>query len=111
VRAFAADPGLVNTEIGLKSNSFIARWAWGIRRRGGISADESAKGIVYLATAPELQEAQEIYWKHSKPKSPSKYALDPEAAAALWNLPHAPTRLIGQNMTEKTATRQLILEP
>ena len=37
---FRGDLGLVNTEIGLKSNSFMARWLWDIRRRGGITPEE-----------------------------------------------------------------------
>ncbi len=85
-RAFAADPGLVNTEIGLKSNSFIARWAWGIRRRGGISAEQSARGIVFLATEPSLQQATDLYWRHGHPKLPSSYAMNVEAAGQLWRL-------------------------
>ncbi|HTO99999.1 MAG TPA: SDR family NAD(P)-dependent oxidoreductase [Anaerolineales bacterium] len=85
-RAFAADPGLVNTEIGLKSNSFIARRLWDLRRRGGISPEESAKGIVYLATEASLQNATEIYWQHGRPKAPSTYALNREAALQLWKL-------------------------
>ena len=85
-RAFAADPGLVNTEIGMKSNSFIARWIWNLRRRGGMTAEESAKGIVYLATEPSIQKAGELYWKHGKPKAPSGYALNLEAAGQLWKL-------------------------
>ncbi len=86
VRAFAADPGLVNTEIGLKSNSFLARWAWDLRRRGGITPEESAKGIVFLATEPSIQDASAIYWKHGKPKAPSTQALNTEAAGQLWRL-------------------------
>jgi NAD(P)-dependent dehydrogenase (short-subunit alcohol dehydrogenase family) len=86
VRAFAADPGLVNTGIGLKSNSFLARWIWNIRRRGGIPAEESAEGIIYLATEPGIQNSAQIYWKHGKPKSPSPYALDPQAARRLWSI-------------------------
>ncbi len=86
VRAFAADPGLVNTEIGLKSNSFLARWAWDVRRRGGITPDESARGIVYLATEPSIQGADALYWKHSQPKAPSGYSQNREAAAQLWRL-------------------------
>ncbi len=86
VRAFAADPGLVNTEIGLKSNSFLARWLWNLRRRGGITAEESARGIVYLATDSSIQDAHDLYWKHGKPKAPSGYALNREAAGQLWKL-------------------------
>jgi len=84
VRAFAADPGLVNTGIGLKSNSLIARWIWDIRRRGGISAETAARGIIYLATEPSIQNSNEIYWKHGRPKAPSAYAQDPQAARQLW---------------------------
>lgn len=86
VRAFAADPGLVNTEIGLKSNSFLARWAWDLRRRGGITPDESARGIVFLAAEPSIQDADAIYWKHGKPKAPSSQALNSESAGQLWKL-------------------------
>jgi retinol dehydrogenase 12 len=86
VRAFAADPGLVNTELGFKSNSFIARKIWDVRRRGGITAEESARGVVFLATEPSIQNAGQIYWKHGKPKDPSPYALNLEAAGQLWRL-------------------------
>ncbi len=86
VHAFAADPGLVNTEIGLKSNSFLARWLWDLRRRGGISPEESAKGILYLATEPSIQNSTEVYWKHGQPKTPSAYAQNPQAARQLWEL-------------------------
>lgn len=86
VRAFAADPGLVKTDIGLKSDSFISRWIWHIRRRGGISAAESAQGLVFLASEPSIQESDKIYWLHSKAKPPSRYAQDPAAARRLWEL-------------------------
>ncbi len=86
VRAFAADPGLVRTDIGLKSNSVVARWVWSVRRRGGISPEESANGILFLATEPSIQNSKEIYWKHAQPRVPSAYALNPQAAGQLWEL-------------------------
>lgn len=86
VRALAADPGLVNTPIGAKSDSFVARWIWNIRRRGGISAQKAARGIVFLISEPGIQESGEIYWLHGKPKSPSNYALDADIACRLWEL-------------------------
>ncbi len=86
VRAFAADPGLVNTELGMKSNSFLARWAWDLRRRGGITADESARGVVFLAIDPSIQMADALYWKHGRPKAPSSYGTNSEAASQLWKL-------------------------
>ena len=86
VHAFAADPGLVNTEIGLKSNSFLARWIWDLRRRGGISPEELARGILYLATEPSIQCSAEVYWKHGQPQAPSAYARNAQAAQQLWDL-------------------------
>jgi NAD(P)-dependent dehydrogenase (short-subunit alcohol dehydrogenase family) len=86
VRAFAADPGLVNTDIGLKSNSFIARAAWSLRRRGGVSPLRPAAGIVFLATDPGIQESHEVYWRDRKPSPPSAAAVNPGAARQLWDL-------------------------
>jgi NAD(P)-dependent dehydrogenase (short-subunit alcohol dehydrogenase family) len=86
LRAFAADPGLVNTEIGLKGNPRLARWIWNWRRLGGVTAEQSARGVVFLAVEPSIQAAQEVYWKDSNPRPPNPYALDPEAARRLWEL-------------------------
>ena len=86
LRAFAADPGLVNTQIGLKSNSWLARLAWDVRRRGGVSPERAAEGIVYLATEPSIQNASEVYWKNGRPKEPDALALNPQAARQLWEL-------------------------
>ena len=84
VQAFAADPGLVFTEMGFKGNPGLVRWIWDWRRRGGISAEESARGVVFLATEPSIQDSPEIYWKHSQPKAPNPHALDPQEARRLW---------------------------
>lgn len=86
VHAFAADPGLVNTEIGLKSNSSIARWVWNIRRRGGVTPEAAAQGLVFLATEPSIQDAADLYWKNGRPRKPSYEALNPQAAKQLWEL-------------------------
>jgi NAD(P)-dependent dehydrogenase (short-subunit alcohol dehydrogenase family) len=86
VRAFAADPGLVKTDMGFKQTPALARWIWDRRRRGGISPEESAEGVVFLASEPSIQDASEVYWKHGKPKPPNPYALDEAAAGRLWEL-------------------------
>ena len=86
VRAFAADPGLVNTEIGMKSNSVIARLVWDIRRRGGVPARKSAAGIVFLATEPAIQDSTHVYWKNKLPARPSARASNPQSARQLWEL-------------------------
>lgn len=86
VHAFAADPGLVFTDMGFKGNPWLVRLVWGWRRRGGITPEESARGIVFLATEPSIQEAAEIYWKHGAVKAPNPRALDPESARRLWEI-------------------------
>ena len=86
VYAFAADPGLVFTEMGFKGNPGLVRWIWNLRRRGGVSPEESARGVVFLATEPSIQNSPEIYWKDSHSKAPNPYALDPQAARRLWRL-------------------------
>jgi NAD(P)-dependent dehydrogenase (short-subunit alcohol dehydrogenase family) len=86
VHAFSADPGLVNTEIGMKSNSMIARIAWDIRRRGGVPARQSAAGIVFLATEPSIHDSDHVYWKNKKPVRPGTRASNPQSARQLWEL-------------------------
>ncbi len=86
LRAFAADPGLVNTDMGLKANPRLARWFWALRRRAGVRPEQSARGVVYLATAPSIKDSPDIYWKDCHPKAPNPYALDEKVARRLWNL-------------------------
>jgi NAD(P)-dependent dehydrogenase (short-subunit alcohol dehydrogenase family) len=89
LRAYAADPGLVKTDIGLKGTPALVRWIWNVRRSGGISAAESARGIVYLLTDPAVEESSALYWEHGAPKAPSRYSQDREAARRLWDLSEA----------------------
>jgi len=96
LRAFAADPGLVKTDIGLKGTPALVRWAWQWRRRGGVSPQKSAAGIVFLLSEPSLlgepspngknspQDSAGAYWKDGQPKQASRFALDGQAAARLW---------------------------
>jgi NAD(P)-dependent dehydrogenase (short-subunit alcohol dehydrogenase family) len=86
LRAFAADPGLVNTDIGLKSNSALASAIWSWRRRGGVRPEAAASGIVFLAVDPSIQGSPDVYWKSRKPTPPSAAALNPQAARQLWEL-------------------------
>ncbi|HEX9017856.1 MAG TPA: SDR family NAD(P)-dependent oxidoreductase [Anaerolineaceae bacterium] len=84
VRAFAVDPGLVKTDIGMKGTPAIVRWAWGMRRSGGTPPEVPARGIVYLLTDPALQDSTELYWKDSHPKRASRFAQDALSASRLW---------------------------
>ncbi len=84
VRAYAVDPGLVNTEIGLKGTSGVERLVWSLRRRGGVSPEEGASTLVTLASEPSPGDA--LYWKDSRPAEPSDEARSAAEAARLWAL-------------------------
>lgn len=86
VHAFAADPGLVKTDIGIKSVPAFASWVWKWRRAGGIPPEEAARGIVFLLSDPSLRNATETYWKNGFPKRAGKNALDLRTAGRLWAL-------------------------
>ena len=86
LRAFAADPRLVNTDIGLKSHSSLAGAIWSLRRRAGVRPEVAANGIVFLAVDASIQGSPDVYWKTCKPKAPSAAALNAQAARQLWEL-------------------------
>lgn len=86
VRAFAADPGLVDTDMGMKASSRLASWVWAIRRRGGIPAEQAAAGILTLLLDPEVMHVNGVYWKHGRPKVPDAAGLDEDAGRRLWDL-------------------------
>ena len=87
LRAYAVDPGLVNTPIGLKGTSGLARLVWKWRSSGGAAPEIGAATIVHLATA-ELSDSdrEAVYWKNCRPLAASRAARDEEEAARLWEL-------------------------
>jgi len=86
VRAFAVDPGLVNTDIGLKGTTGIARWVWMKRSKGGVDPAAGAATSIYLASEPSVQGTADVYWKDCMPRRPSGYSLREDAAGRLWEL-------------------------
>lgn len=86
IKAIAADPGLVNTEMGLKNTSGIAKWIWNIRKNSGVKPSDSAKSIVYLVWSKEIQASEDIYFKECKPKKPSREGVDKENSKRLWEI-------------------------
>jgi len=88
VRAFAADPGLVKTDIGFKGAPCggPVRWVWSLRRSGGVAPQKSAQGILRLLDEDVTANSTAIYWKDGRPKQPGKQALDARSASRLWAL-------------------------
>ena len=79
-----ADPGLVNTEIGLKGTGGIEKWFWNIRMKGGVAPCVPGKALAFLAGDPLPFESGEPYWYSCKPKRPNAYALNANAGRLLW---------------------------
>ncbi len=83
-RAFALDPGLVNTDMGQKGGDWLSSLVWNYRKRGGAAPEVPVRTLVYLASQASLPEA--IYWRDGRPKTPSRQAQRAELARQLWEL-------------------------
>jgi len=83
-QAFAVDPGLVNTEIGLKGTGGLVKAVWRGRQAKGMLAEVPSRTILYVANTEGLDAQGDVYWRDSKPKQPSKAALNNDLAERLW---------------------------
>lgn len=86
IRAYAIDPGLVNTSIGIKNNSSIIRWGWNLRRKKGADPVDGARTIVHVASTPKLDPPDGIYWKNCRAIPPSSYSQRLDQVDRLWEL-------------------------
>lgn len=86
IRAYAVDPGLVNTDIGLKGTTGIVRWFWKKRSRGGVEPAKAAASIIHLACESPERLPADVYWKDCKPQKPSQYSQSEEYAQKLWEI-------------------------
>jgi NAD(P)-dependent dehydrogenase (short-subunit alcohol dehydrogenase family) len=86
VHAFAADPGLVKTDIGIKGTPALVGSVWKLRRMGGTSPQQAARNIVFLLSDPSIQDSPTIYWKDCHPMNTSKEAMNRDNAERLWQL-------------------------
>lgn len=84
VHAFAVDPGLVNTDIGLKGTGPLSSFIWQKRQKLGVDPIEPATTILFLAGDADAQKSSTVYWHDSTPKSPARNALNTNLAARLW---------------------------
>lgn len=86
VRVFAADPGLVDTEIGLKGTDAIVKKIWKMRSKRGTPVEQPARSIAWLALEPGARRSGEIYWKDCLPLKPSRYSQREDVAERFWEL-------------------------
>ncbi|HEY8349066.1 MAG TPA: SDR family NAD(P)-dependent oxidoreductase [Clostridia bacterium] len=95
IQAFALDPGLVDTDIGFKGTSGIARLVWQIRSKSGTRPEVPAHWLAYLALDPAPRSTGKVYWKDCRPKEPSPYSQKPEIAKRLWELSERMCGIVG----------------
>ncbi len=86
LKAYAVDPGLVNTEIGNKDTSGFVNWFWSERSKKGNPPLIAAETIVYLACRRTIPYQDQWYWKECHPIPPSPYSQKREPAEKLWAL-------------------------
>lgn len=84
---YAVQPGLVQTDIGLKGNTWLHRLAWRVRRRmkGHKTPAEGAATNIFLATDEETPESGR-YWDNKQPKQSYSSSYDEAEAARLWSI-------------------------
>lgn len=83
---FAVQPGLVQTDIGLKGNTWLHRLAWRLRRKmsGNKTPAEGAATNIFLTTEPGLNEQSGKYWDDCAPKQSYSSSYDRDEARILW---------------------------
>ncbi|MEI8132628.1 MAG: SDR family NAD(P)-dependent oxidoreductase [Leptolinea sp.] len=86
VHAFAVDPGLVRTDIALKGQPLFSRVIWKMRSSAGVEPEVPARTILFLASAPNLQNSPDNYWYDCQPKRCSPHAARPDLAQELWQI-------------------------
>ena len=84
VRAYAVDPGLVNTNIGFKGTGWLSSFVWRFRQHQGSSPDVPVQTMLRLACMENQYNTSTHYWKDSKPKIPSITARNEKLAEELW---------------------------
>lgn len=86
VHAFAVHPGVVGTSLGGRGGSRIVRAATRFGRRWMLTPDEGADTIVWLATEPEVDASEGIYFSDRKLERTTRFARDDEQADRLWHM-------------------------
>jgi NAD(P)-dependent dehydrogenase (short-subunit alcohol dehydrogenase family) len=85
---YSVQPGLVQTDIGLKGNTWLHSLAWRVRRQmsGHKTPAQGASTSIFLASDPEVQEQSGLYWDNSEPKKSYSSSYDRDEARILWEM-------------------------
>jgi NAD(P)-dependent dehydrogenase (short-subunit alcohol dehydrogenase family) len=86
LRAFAVDPGLVDTDIAAKHSGALIRLVWRFRRQHGTHAHVPVQNLLYLAQAELDNLPPAVYWRDSQPRKESRQARRADQAREIWEL-------------------------
>ena len=86
VTANCLHPGFVATRFGDQSGGFLQRVVAIAKPLAGISQEEGAKTIIYLASSPDVATTSGEYFVECKETTPTREALDDADAERLWQL-------------------------
>ena len=86
LRAFAVDPGLVDTDIAAKHSGALIRLVWRLKRQQGTHAHVPVQTLLHLAQADKDSLALAVYWRDSQPLSESRQARRADLAREIWDL-------------------------
>lgn len=84
VQAFAVHPGLVSTSFGGRGGSIVVRAATKFGTPWMRTPQEGADTLVWLATEPDIDSADGIYFSDRELEKTSRFAKDDEQADRLW---------------------------
>ena len=84
VTANSLHPGLVSSRFGNRSGGFVTPIFWLIKLVAGMSVEEGARTIVYLASSHEVAGISGRYFERCREALPSREAENDEAARRLW---------------------------
>ncbi len=102
----AVDPGMVKTNIG-RNNGVAWRVAKAVFdvmfRVRYVSPAEGARGVVHLASSPEVERVSGEYFVQGRPGRSSRESYDAQAAARLWDISVEMTQLPGSRHSVATA--------
>jgi len=69
LRAYAVDPGLVNTDIGNKQTGSLVNFIWTLRKRHGVLPEIPAQTYLFLSDQPQAPEGLYYYLCRKRPFS------------------------------------------
>jgi len=92
VQAFAVHPGLVSTSFGGRGGSVVVRAVTKFGSPWMRTPQEGADTLIWLATEPNIDSTDGIYFSNRRVEKTTRFALDDQQSDRLW---HASEVLVG----------------